>query len=96
MSLVSLLKLLGAMSGMTCCLRLAEGLSVKLLLVIRGLDLRSVELPVPSWEAGADIGLSEASLGSDARKLGLSEKSCATYDWSVVSTEACDWSAVPG
>ena len=94
MSLVSLLKLRGAMSGITWCLRLAEGLSVKLLLVI----LRSVELPFPSWEAGADIGLSPtvASLGSDARKLGFSEKSCATYDWSVVSIKACDWSAVPG
>ena len=58
LSLVSLLKLRGAMSGITgpaCCLRLAEGLSVKLLLVIRGLDLRSEELAIPSWGAEADI-----------------------------------------
>ena len=55
LSLVSLLKLRGAKSGRTWCLRLAEGLSVKLFLVIRGLDLRSVELPMPSWGAGADI-----------------------------------------
>ena len=86
--LVSLLKLLGAMSGITepsCCLRLAEGLSVKLLLVIRGLDLMSLELAIPSWEAGADIGLSGASLESDEmRKSGESEKSCATCDWSMV------------
>ena len=110
--LVSLLKLLGAMSGIpepSCCLRLAEGLSVKLLLVTRGLDLMSLELAIPSWEAGADIGLSltEASLESEeTRKSGESEKSCATCDWSrvtvmkgcdwlMVTKRACDWS-IPG
>ena len=97
---MSRLKVLGAMSGIPdpiiCCLRRAEGLSVRLLFVIRGLDLRSLELPITSAEA--DIGLSlaaEASLGSEAKKFGDSEKSCATCHWSIDKMKTSDWS-LPG